>query len=240
MVNPTVEELATTLRETGVPHSFGPDVSRLLMRLWRRVADGHPVPAADVEQIAADLHVSHEDVTTIVSQMCERDVDGNVAGVIGLSQKAHPHRFQVNGHLLSTWCAWDSLFLPALLKQTAHITSSCPVTKELVRLTVTPERVEHYEPASTVISIIIPKTTRQGPGSVEEIWMAFCHHVHFFRSREAAAAWFAGRKQEVALLSMRRGTNLGGWHVQNCFSTPRNISGASHCNSPLRTGRANG
>ena len=37
------------------------------------------------------------------------------------------------------WCAWDTLFLPARLGQAARVTSACPVTGELITLTVTPE-----------------------------------------------------------------------------------------------------
>ncbi len=105
----------------------------------------------------------------VLDKMCERDPDGNVVGIAGLSQKQHPHRFTVNGIRLSTWCAWDSLFLPVMLQQTALVSSRCPSTGETIRLTITPEGVTSYQPASIVISIVIPQPTKNELVSVEEI-----------------------------------------------------------------------
>ncbi|WP_170302474.1 organomercurial lyase [Desulfosarcina widdelii] len=53
------------------------------------------------------------------------------------------HQFVINDHTLWTWCVWNSLFLPVLLKQTVIVASSCPAAgKEIaIRLTVTPKKV---------------------------------------------------------------------------------------------------
>ena len=57
---------------------------------------------------------------------------------MGLSLRDTVHRFTVAGVRLSAWCALDTLFLPAVLDQTATIASASPVTGGQVRLTVSP------------------------------------------------------------------------------------------------------
>lgn len=177
--------------------------------MWREVARGGPVSPERVEQIAAALDIPQDTAREVLHKMCERDQDGNVVGIAGLSQNKHPHRFTVNGRRLSTWCAWDSLFLPLMLQQTAEVSSLCPATRQVIRLTITPEGAASYQPSSTVISVVIPEPTTQGLESVEEIWMTFCHHIHFFSSPEAAHRWFAARGQKIGIVSIEEAFELG-------------------------------
>ena len=204
-----VERLARALREAGIRQTFTPDISRLTIRLRREIARGSPVSPERVEQIASTLDIEQQTAREVLDKMCERDGEGNVVGIAGLSQNQHPHRFTVNGIRLAAWCAWDSLFLPVVLQQTAEVSSQCPVTGEVIQLTTTPQGVTSYQPASAVISIVIPQPTTGGPASVEEIWMTFCHHVHFFASPQAAQEWVAARGQEIAILTIEEAFELG-------------------------------
>ena len=204
-----LDQLAEALREAGIRQAFTPDVSRLTVRLWREIARGGPVSPQWVEQIASALDLPQQTAREVLHKMCERDGDGNVVGIAGLSQNQHPHRFTLNGIRLSTWCALDSLFLPVMLQQTALVSSPCPTTGETIRLTITQEGVTSYQPASTVISIVIPQPTKNGLESVEEIWMTFCHHIHFFSSPQAAQEWFAAREQEIVILTIEEAFELG-------------------------------
>ena len=204
-----LDHLARALREAGLRQAFTPEVSRLTVRLWREIARGDPVSPQRVEQIASALDLPQQTAHEVLDKMCERDGDGNVVGIAGLSQNQHPHRFTVNGIRLATWCAWDALFLPVMLQQTALVTSRCPVTGETIRLTITPEGVTSKHPESAAISIVIPQPTTSGLESVEEIWMTFCHHIHFFSSPQAAQEWFAARGQEIAILTIEEALRLG-------------------------------
>ena len=204
-----LDQLARALREAGIQQAFTPEVSRLTVRLWREVARGNPVSPQRVEQIASALDLEQQTAHEVLDKMCERDGDGNVVGIAGLSQHQHPHRFTVNGIQLATWCAWDSLFLPVMLQQTALVSSSCPVTGETIRLTITPEGVTSYRPESAAISIVIPQPTTKGLESVEEIWTTFCHQIHFFASPQAAQEWVASRAQEIAILTIEEAFELG-------------------------------
>lgn len=205
----TVSELAKSLREYGIPPSLGPEISPILIQLWRRLAQGKPVSPEQVDQIVAKVSIPRDEVISFLNQTSERDSEGNIVGIIGLSLRSHPHRFQVKGHTFSTWCAWDSLFLPLMLNQTANVESTCPQTKKKIRLTIGPETVQTYEPSSAVVSIVIPKPTKQGPESVQEIWNVFCHQVHYFSSSDAANQWFNGKNQDVVFLSIEDAYQLG-------------------------------
>jgi alkylmercury lyase len=177
--------------------------------LWREIARGGPVSPQQVEQIASILDIEQQTAREVLDKMCERDQDGNVVGIAGLSQHQHPHHFIVNGIRLATWCAWDSLYLPVILQQTAEVSSPCPVTGETISLTITPEGVTSEHPESAVISIVIPQPTTSGLESVEEIWATFCHHVHFFASPQVAQEWVAARGQEIAILTIEEAFELG-------------------------------
>ena len=141
--------------------------------------------------------------------MCERDRQGNVVGLIGLSQNDHAHKFRVNGQLLATWCALDALFLPILPDETAEVIDHCPVTKAPVHLTVSPHAVEQYEPHGVVVSIVTPPTRMDSLASAEAIWMVFCNYVHFFSSAEAASTWFTEKQQSTHFVSVEETFQIG-------------------------------
>ncbi|MHB8748796.1 MAG: organomercurial lyase, partial [Aggregatilineales bacterium] len=197
------------LETTGLPDQFTPEVSRLVVHLLRRIAQGQPVTIEEVQQIASAQEVSAQVVTKVIQQMSERDPQGNVVGLIGLSQNDHAHKFRINGHMLSTWCALDALYLPILLDQTAEVTDQCPVTRESIHLIISPNRVERYDPASTVVSIVTPRITMESLASVEEIWTSFCNYVHFFSSTAAASTWFSERQQTAHFVSVEDAFQVG-------------------------------
>src|SRR5437867_9296526 len=106
---------------------YGPDRSRLLIRVMRTLAQGRPVTGEQVDQMIADLRMARDEADRFLRQITERDAEDHVVGIMGLSLNDHPHRFVVDGVSLTTWCAEDTLFLPALLKQIAVVESPSPV-----------------------------------------------------------------------------------------------------------------
>src|SRR5262249_9346036 len=129
MSNLTLSETIAALGATGLPDQFTPEVSRLVVHLLRQIAQGPPVTMGQVQQLASSLEVSNDAADRVIQQMCERNQQGSVVGLLGLSQNDNAHKFQVNRQPLSTWCALDALFLPILLDQTAEVTDRCPVTR---------------------------------------------------------------------------------------------------------------
>ncbi len=204
-----IETITNALRAASIPPDFTPEESRLILRIYRLVAQGNPVSAHKIGQAAREARLPEASAIELIKQMSERDEDGNVVGFIGLSQNQHAHAFEVDGVALSAWCAWDTLFIPTLLNKRATVTSLDPESKEKVQLTVTPTGVSHVEPEGVTVSIVTPQTSVQGAQAVEDIWMVFCHQVHFFSSRESAEAWRSRSDQQIHLLTTHEAFDLG-------------------------------
>lgn len=184
--------------------AYGKDDARLLLQVIRRLAHGHPITMEQVDQDIAALGLVKEKAHQLLREVTERDAADQIVGAMGLSLSEHPHRLSVAGVSLSAWCALDTLFLPALLQQTITIESPSPVTHRLIRLRVSPERVEEVNPASAAVSVVLADPSQENMASVEAIWGAFCTHVHFFASREEGEQWANGR-DDIVLLTVEEG-----------------------------------
>src|SRR5258708_6275537 len=196
--------LETTKKMQEYLLGYGPARVRLLLQVIRHLAHGHPITAEQVEHLIADLGIAKDQAHQFLREVTERDTADQIVGVMGLSLNEHPHRLSVAGVSLSAWCALDTLFLPALLQQTATIESPSPVTHHPIRLRVSPTRVEEVNPASAVVSAVLVDPSRENMASVQAIWSAFCTHVHFFASREEGEQWAKGR-DDIVLLTVEEG-----------------------------------
>ena len=203
----TATEVAEKLDRAGLRLDISPGTARLIVRALRRLAEGRPVSMEEIAELASDLDNADEAVS-LIDQMSEKDGDGNIVGHMGLSLNDHPHKFEVDGHELRTWCAWDTLFLPALLGQTAHVVSKDPASGEEVRLKVAPAGVERTRPDEILVSIVFPQSEGEA-WSAERAQALFCSFVHFFTDREAAARWFAERNMPVSFITVDEAVKLG-------------------------------
>lgn len=161
---------------------------RLSLELYRLLAKGLPVPRAT---LAERLKIPVDTINRILDSWPgvfsgpQRQVIG-YWGLAILPAYDSPHRFTIDGRSLSAWCAWDTLFLPQLLGQTAEVESTSP-SGVTVCLTVTPDRVERVDPIGAQMSFLLPDCT----AVQKDVVTAFCHFVHFFPSRQVAARWAA-------------------------------------------------
>ncbi len=158
------------------------------MALIRRLARGAPVA---IGVLAGDAGLPEAEVTGKLDRMpgVYRDEAGRVAGYFGITvAEIGKHRLHLDGHTVSAWCAWDTLFLPDVIGRTAQVTSRTPDHDDPVSLTVTPGGPRDVTPPGTVVTFVSPKADFIGDPIAE-----FCHYVHFFPSAEAeaAAAWTA-------------------------------------------------
>lgn len=212
---PSVDEIVKALRQDTGELDLNPQESRLFIQTLRLLAKGEPVSPEQVAQIAATVNLSTDEAKTTLSWISERNDSGYIAGLAGLSVNDWSHKFKVNGRSLATWCAFDTLYLPAMLRQTAEVKSHDPVNEQIIQLTIGPDKVEHYAPAGAVISIVIPKVKEKGLKSAEEIWTAFCNYSLYFTSLETAQQWFKGKHVEPIFLSIEEGYKLGQkWFAQ--------------------------
>jgi alkylmercury lyase len=197
---PTADQYWASLR----PHlpSFSPEEQRAAVALYQELAKGEPV---DDAQLGRALGVSSAESRALLerdSLKCFAYFDDRerVVGFGGLAVAPMHHRFEVDGRALSTWCAWDSLFIPEILGRPARVASADPESGELVRLVVTPDGVESVEPNEAVISFVRVDTQGLGASAVN-VMARFCHFIFFFASRSSGDRW-VGRNPGTFLFSL--------------------------------------
>ncbi|HET8911667.1 MAG TPA: organomercurial lyase MerB [Ktedonobacteraceae bacterium] len=175
-----MDEIARSLA-LGLSHNS----TVLRQDLLQLLIEGQPV---SVEQLSAATDRPVEEIKAELADLpnLEYNEQGNIVGS-GITQVQTPHHFNVNGHELYTWCALDTLFYPILLQQTAQVESTCPVTGKHIRLTVSPKRVEFYEPSGAVMSLVVPEALE----AWSNIRGSFCNHIYFFENRFVAQDYLA-------------------------------------------------
>ena len=161
---------------------------RLSLEMYRLLSGGQPVARA---VLAERLPASPEIVDRILDGWpgVFSDSERRIVGYWGLSIAAafkSPHQLTIDGQKLSAWCAWDTLFLPQLLGKPAEVESRSP-GDGVVKLIVTPAKLDRVEPEDAQVSFLMPDA-----GEVQkDVVSTFCHFVHFFPSRSAGEAWVA-------------------------------------------------
>ena len=186
------------------------DAQRLALELYRQLARGDAVPPASLGDA---LGVPTEKVTTLLEDEQLKgwvfyDDEGSVIGFRGLAIREMPHRFEVEGRTLYTWCAIDSLFIPEMLGKPAKVQSRDPHTGTAITLTVTPDGVEAVEPAAAVMSILIgdPEVVKT---NTTKVMASFCHHIFFLASPETGAEWAAQHGEGTFLVTLEEAFALG-------------------------------
>lgn len=166
--------------------NLDPPLQQAALTLLRLLAQGEPV---DVRRLSEALALPAADLDQRLERTpgVFRDDQRRVIGFMGLSLvEISGHRIHLDGQSLWAWCAWDTLFLPELLGQTARVSSRCPSTRKRISLTVTPAGIAGIAPPETMVSFLVPEQQFDA-----DIVQSFCHFVHFFASPDAAANWTA-------------------------------------------------
>lgn len=163
------------------------DSQHIALSVYRRLAEGSPAPAAEIaERSGASIERIEELLRTWPGVFL--DNDQRVVGFWGLTiQRLSPtHRIVADGRELFAWCAWDTLFLPGILRTNLSVESKCPVTDETITLMVTPQSIVDTSHPDAVVSFLLPDHAFDA-----EVVQSFCHFVHFFASPGAAEPWIA-------------------------------------------------
>ncbi len=177
---------------------LGTREQKISAQIYRLLAEtGQPV---SIQSLAQSLSLPESEVQQVLDDWTGLfyDDENKIIGYWGLALRKNPHRFAVNGHTLYTWCAWDSLFIPQIIGATAQVESLDPVSKEVVRLTVSPKGVEQVEPSGAVTSFMLPETDQIR----SDVIKSFCHYLHFFASPETAEKWVAQSPKSSDLLTL--------------------------------------
>jgi alkylmercury lyase len=162
-----------------------PGDQRIALMLLRELAHGEPVGVAQMGR-AAELTESDAAAALGRLPMTFLDEQQRVVAFNGLAvHEMGEHRLHLDARTLSTWCAWDALFLPELLGvQRADVTSRSPVSAAKIALTVTVAGPTDADPEGAVMSALVP----DGELGADVI-QRFCHFVHFFSSGGEGEPW---------------------------------------------------
>lgn len=152
----------------------------LWLPLLHLLAQGEPVAIGDLAAVTGRTEPEIRAGLAAVPDT-EYDEDGRIIGQ-GLSLRPTPHRLELAGEQLYTWCALDTLVFPTLLGTTARIGSTCHATGVPIRLSVGAAGVTGVDPVTAVVSLVSPE-------DMSSVRSAFCNQVHFFASAEAGQPW---------------------------------------------------
>lgn len=187
---------------------------RVGLAVYRLIAAGEPASAGRIALLAG---MDPTAVATVVGSLPTATVlDGTVTAFLGLQREAGRHRLGFGEQSLATWCAWDTLFLPALVGRAGRAQSRCPVTGDLVTVEVDPELgVTSASPAGALLSFVAHPEPFSG-----SVIAGFCQWIHFLADAPAAEAWVSGAAwaavdseapdhPELAVLTLDEGVALG-------------------------------
>ena len=173
--------------------------------------------------LRASLRVSQDELerrmATLLPEV-EFDPAGNIVG-LGVTLVPTPHRFQVGGKLLYTWCAFDTVLFPPSLPVEAQVQSTCPVSGQPITFLATPEgSIRDLSPASSLMSLIVPARRSDCTRAT------FCQQSLFFQSEQTASTFLAAHS-EVILLSVEDAAYVGRLVAQSCGKDARQETGVS-------------
>jgi alkylmercury lyase len=169
------------------------------------MSTGEPVEPAEIAKAvgSVSLNLVNERLSSWPGVF--RDDSGRVVGFWGHAiNKLEPeYRLVADGKTTYAWCALDTLFIPGIIGKTVRVQASDPISGEPVSLVVDRAGAREINPASALVSIVIP----DGPFGYDVI-ESFCHQVLFFASEETGAKWIAGHKK-TTLLPVEQAFELG-------------------------------
>jgi hypothetical protein len=142
---------------------------RVTIKTIQALSRGNPVPP---EQLAEIWEMPIEHVSSIlerasVNGQAQVDAQGNLIGGV-LSLVPTTNRIAFDGDELYAWCAYDAIYAPGVVGKTANIVSEDPLTREPIKVTISPSGVQNVQPAGAVVSVVNANTDfRAGPTSQE-------------------------------------------------------------------------
>lgn len=203
----TVERLAQSLQKSGLGPHPNTDLNHIGVGLIRELAKGEPLDAPALEAVNEALGGDEATVSRILMGLTERDEEGRIVGVAGLTLAPTKHRYIVGDKTLYTWCTLDGLYMASILGQTGRIETRCPATDISIEVTVHPDGTGTVNPSGVVMSMTVPEQIF-GPRPVSDTRASFCNFVHFLASQEALEQWKPDNI-EVEAISMDDGFALG-------------------------------
>ena len=195
MIGRTEDLRGMAKRVLRLAHPLTTVEQRFLREGQRALVNGEPLTIDELGRLAAVLPLEVPKLLGQLPGFAQFDTVGRVVGLLGLSLQCSATRFDAAGRIVSTWCAWDSLFIPRVIGMRARIASHCPITKKLIQLVVGPDGVISTSSTDVRVSFLLDSETDNGSGVVG----ACCRHIHYLGSRQAADLWISDHPEGFAL-----------------------------------------
>ena len=198
-----LEEIVQAMRFLRPESEVTPEQAQILAYVLQVIAQGEALSKdAFLEKIQTHFSLPTELAAMFYDKAktgLERNENWEIVGFIGLSLRSkHPIQFSLEEkNDLFAWCAFDTFFLPQILKKSAQIESTCSVTKETITATIDSNGVQKIEPEGAVASVIVldKEMAFEKFESAGDIQRAFCYYSRYFSSQKAAEQWF--KEKEV-------------------------------------------
>lgn len=165
------------------------DTLHLTRVILNQLAEGAPLGSQRIAT-AAGLPLKTVERALVFDLPAQLDREGRVVA-LSLSLESTPHKVVIDGRTLYSWCVGQALMYPTLLGRRVRLESPCRTTGRRVVLDLTPNDVEHLDPAEAVIgshALADPSPTLQR-----------CDDMRLFSSQEAAQDWSAAHRDAVVL-----------------------------------------
>jgi len=188
--------------------NYSPESVRASDFVLQSIASGKPVSA---EKLATNIGFSLKETQILMRRSRKSGADFDDEGqMIGNALTLRPtsHRLEIGGQTLYAWCALDTLFLPGLIGKTGEVHSTSAATGDPIQLTVAPTGVQQFNPASTVLSVVVPGTSQAcEPDQRGGANGAACSSMNFFTTREEAEEYL-GADTDVSILTVAEASEL--------------------------------
>jgi len=184
---------------------FSSEEQSLSLALYRLLTNGVPVSK---QALAEETEMPTTEIETTLNSWAGVYYNelNEIIGYWGLSIVEMPHTFIIKDKTLYSWCAWDALFIPELIRETACIKSQCPISNEHIELTVGTDGIKEVMPAPAVVSFIEPPSSEH---IENDVIGSFCHYVHFFKSQKEYRQWASTQQGNFTSLTMEEAYELG-------------------------------
>ncbi len=196
------EALFLTLSPKGQP----PEMVALQVKLMGELLDSGALSAEQAATVAGRTASEGGAMLAMASQVGWAELDESGA-LVGMLVSATPtrHKITAGDSTAYTWCAADSLFLPAVLGRTLHVTSTCPETGTVIELDVAADGVTSVSPETAYVSLVAPGITEGvdrcggGMAGLTGTKGGFCSNSNYFANQQAAVQWLDHHRGALVL-----------------------------------------
>lgn len=186
----------------------------MLLPGFSLLARGAPVGVSEIADAAGGDEREVEEA--LRQARCALNENGRLVDLFGMTLAPTCHRLEINGKAVFSCCALWAHVIPRLVDRMVLVESVDPLSRQIVRLEITPGGVQSVDPGNAVATM-----AEADAASIEQdVGSAFCRHVRHFASPDSARRFaaaspvcsavdvgelheIAGKLYEAILLSVR-------------------------------------